>query len=418
MAFVDTLNGWAWGGAAGVRGLMLHTTDGGTTWNQQNVGVAPGVVLRAGSFIDANTGWVAGTTGVIKKTTDGGSTWTTQTVGSAAAIYGLKFVDANLGFHVGGAGTTNMAIIRRTSDGGSTWTTQTPGTFSILYAVDFTDANNGWTVGDFGTILKTTDPTPPITSMTVSPDPADGTNGWHVTTPTVTLTMNEPGITYYSWVSSTGPWATYSLPLERSDLGTSTLRFYSIDPGGNKETVKSGTVRYDPDPPAAPSTPTASPSSTSTVELAWPSVIDTVSGTAYYQVLVDGSVVASSVVTSATVSGLSTETAYAFSIAAVDEAGNVSVESPQVTAITLAPLPRPSVAVHARSVAARGVYVDWGESTGTIPPVDLPRVALGRRRSVLGARDGGGGTAALLPGHERATLRTARVPRVGSRRPR
>ncbi len=114
-------------------------------------------------------GGLPGTTGVIKKTTDGGSTWTTQTVGSAAAIYGLKFVDANLGFHVGGAGSTNMAIIRRTSDGGSTWTTQTPGTFSILYAVDFTDANNGWTVGDFGTILKTTDPTPPITSMTVSP---------------------------------------------------------------------------------------------------------------------------------------------------------------------------------------------------------------------------------------------------------
>ncbi len=367
--FVDASNGWAWGGATGVRGLLLHTTDGGATWVQQDPQVATSVVLRTASFLDANTGWIAGTSGVIKKTTDGGSTWVTETVGSTAAIYGMDFIDANTGFHVGGAGGTTMSIIRRTADGGSTWTTQTPGTFNILYAVDFADADNGWVVGDGGTILKTTDPTPPITSMTVSPEDPDGTNGWYVTTPTVSLVPNEPCITYYSWVSTTGPWSTYSLPIERSTLGTSTLRYYSVDPGGNKEVVNSGVVRYDPDAPAAPAMPTASPIATDSVALAWPSVVDTVSGTSHYNVYVDGSLVTSSAAANATVSGLATETAYDFSVSAVDVAGNESTQSASVSAMTLAPLPRSPIAVYVRATQTQGVWVDWSESTGTLSPV-------------------------------------------------
>ena len=96
------------------------------------------------------------------------------------------------------------------------------------------------------------------------------------------------------------------------------------------------------------------------MDLSWPSVVDTMSGLGYYQLLVDGSVVGTSSATNATVSGLSTETAYAFSVIAVDDAGNRSAESPRTSAITLAPFPRPPAAVYARQVGTFGAYINWG----------------------------------------------------------
>ena len=369
VSFVDTQTGWAWGGAAGVKGLMLHTTNGGSTWSTQTVGVASGVVLRAGAFVDTQTGWVAGTSGVIKKTVDGGSTWTTETVGTTGAIYAMKFITPTLGFHVGGAGGTTPSFVRRTTDGGSTWTTQTPGTFNVPYGLSFSDTNNGWLVGDGGMVLRTTDSIPPNTTMTVSPSVPDGTNGWYVTAPTVSLAVDEPAITYYSWTASTGPWATYSLPLERAVAGTSTLRYFSVDPGGNVEALHNGSVRFDVTPPATVGTPTVTPVATSTVTVSWPGSVDAVSGLSYYRVFVNGSVAATSAVTTATVSGLATETAYGITVSAVDVAGNASAPSPAAGTITLAERARPPLAVYARSAGESGTFVDWGEATGTVAPV-------------------------------------------------
>ena len=304
---------------------------------------------------------------MIKKTTDGGSTWTTETVGTTGAIYAMKFITPSLGFHVGGAGGTTPSFVRRTIDGGSTWTTQTPGTFNVPYGLDFSDANNGWLVGDGGMVLRTTDSIPPVTTMAVSTSAPDGTNGWYVTTPTVSV--DEPAITYYSWVASTGPWATYSLPLERAVAGTSTLRYYSVDPGGNVEVLKSGSVRFDATPPATVGTPTVTPVATGTVTVSWPGSFDTVSGLSYYRVLVNGSIAATSAATTTTVSGLATETAYSVTISAVDAAGNLSVASPAASAITLAQNARPPFAVYAHSAGESGTFVDWTEATGTVAPV-------------------------------------------------
>jgi photosystem II stability/assembly factor-like uncharacterized protein len=69
--------------AAGERGTVLWSDDGGKTWQQARVPVRAG--LTALRFVDARTGWAVGHLGVILKTEDGGKTWTLQLDGLRAA---------------------------------------------------------------------------------------------------------------------------------------------------------------------------------------------------------------------------------------------------------------------------------------------------------------------------------------------
>lgn len=130
----------AW--AAGAEGTIIKTTDGGTTWGQQNsttksllrgIGVAmasPGVV------------WAVGAGGTILKTVNGGTTWASQASGTTKDLYGVTVVDANVAWAVGGSGT-----VLYTTNGGSTWTLQTSAVSLDLYAVSAVDANIAWAVG-------------------------------------------------------------------------------------------------------------------------------------------------------------------------------------------------------------------------------------------------------------------------------
>jgi hypothetical protein len=66
-------------------GLVLKTSDGGTTWNQQWTGTAKGV--EGISFPDLNTGYICGWSAYFAKTTNGGTTWTTQLPGTNVWYY-------------------------------------------------------------------------------------------------------------------------------------------------------------------------------------------------------------------------------------------------------------------------------------------------------------------------------------------
>jgi photosystem II stability/assembly factor-like uncharacterized protein len=148
-------------------GTIIRTTDGGTTWVRQGSAVQiPDVCLYGVRAIDANNAWVVGGQsdgyGVILRTTDGGTTWVRQ--GSlaqipAADLLRVSAIDGNTAWVVGSQG-----VILHTADGGNTWTRQgqgtvPPGNYSGVMAVD---AQNVWVVGAAdpdltGVISHTTD---------------------------------------------------------------------------------------------------------------------------------------------------------------------------------------------------------------------------------------------------------------------
>jgi len=136
-------------------GTIIKTTDAGIDWFGQTSGT--NYNLYSIYFLDANIGYVVGgnyndTSFIILKTTNAGINWFTQFSGSPAMLKSCYFTDVNNGYGVGYDG-----LIIKTTDGGLIWTFQTSGTNNELNSVFFTDANTGYVVGGSGTILKTTD---------------------------------------------------------------------------------------------------------------------------------------------------------------------------------------------------------------------------------------------------------------------
>ncbi len=142
--FVNDKIGWVVGNS----GVILYTTDGGTTWTEQTSSVT--TALNSVHFADDKIGWVVGDNGVILYTTDGGTTWTEQTNSVTTALNSVHFADDKIGWVVG-----NSGVILRTVDGGTTWTEQTSTVTSTLQSVHFADNTFGWVVGEDGVILDT-----------------------------------------------------------------------------------------------------------------------------------------------------------------------------------------------------------------------------------------------------------------------
>lgn len=174
--FLDSMHGWI-----GSNNTVLYTTDGGATWNR-GAGIL-GSITGLG-FTDLNNGFAAEGVTVIFRTRDGGRTWTQVQV--PIAVSSFRFFDANRGVAVGAGvlhtrdggntwtrqpGSTiggffiNPAqgwnIINNTDqhtvDGGSTWTPQLLPSSAWIYGRYFTDSLNGWAVGAQQNIIHTTD---------------------------------------------------------------------------------------------------------------------------------------------------------------------------------------------------------------------------------------------------------------------
>jgi photosystem II stability/assembly factor-like uncharacterized protein len=212
--FSSNTVGWA----VGV-GEILHTSDGGNIWYEQNYPAASN--LYSVFFIDNYIGWASGSNGVILHTTDGGNTWVEQDHSFTSGGYifsGLYFLDANNGWAVGGrpTGYTSSAkrVILHTTDGGDTWVTNLFETYTMpLKKVFFTDANNGWVVGEYdqysGHVLHTSNgggtwvaQDPGVTSHLTDVHFIDSNNGWitgffglllHTTNGGNTWTSVDPG---------------------------------------------------------------------------------------------------------------------------------------------------------------------------------------------------------------------------------
>ncbi|MGH9944794.1 MAG: WD40/YVTN/BNR-like repeat-containing protein [Pyrinomonadaceae bacterium] len=154
--FTSRKRGWMIGSLSRrdvvVDGLLLATTDGGTSWVRQTSPVREELIHL--DFAGEKRGWIVGDRGVILYTPDGGETWQRQRSGTGATLYHVDFDDKERGWAVGERGT-----ILRTINGGATWTrVEVAGLDrTTLLSVKFADESDGWAVGRGGTILRSSD---------------------------------------------------------------------------------------------------------------------------------------------------------------------------------------------------------------------------------------------------------------------
>jgi photosystem II stability/assembly factor-like uncharacterized protein len=136
--FIDEQSGWI----ANTRGIY-HTDDGGMTWQKQilpeqtNVsmlGLTTGIVIESINFINGEEGWAAGarvitydeSEAVLLHTTDGGRSWQEINTGIKGRRFSkVFFADNQNGWLVGEIIVFSLdkdkTNIYRTEDGGKTW---------------------------------------------------------------------------------------------------------------------------------------------------------------------------------------------------------------------------------------------------------------------------------------------------------
>lgn len=159
--FLDQKRGWA----AGSKGTLLRTLDGGNTWQQRTASTED--VVRDIFFTDDQTGWLVCEVNAyqlktnedprayLMKTTDGGENWKRIEIKGFdvdAILVRAVFSRNGRGWTFGEAGS-----IYTTHDAGDTWTKLQSPTRRLLLGGIFVDDDRGWLVGAGATIIQTSD---------------------------------------------------------------------------------------------------------------------------------------------------------------------------------------------------------------------------------------------------------------------
>jgi photosystem II stability/assembly factor-like uncharacterized protein len=133
--------------AVGTRGVILMSTDSGLRWTQAATPVS--VTLTSLAFPDAQNGWVVGHGGIVLHSADGGATWQRQLDGIAAA----KIEQAAASLAASDAGDERARKLRLrlaqrlVADGPD----------KPFLAVHFSDDLHGTVVGAYGIVFHTED---------------------------------------------------------------------------------------------------------------------------------------------------------------------------------------------------------------------------------------------------------------------
>ena len=116
--------------AVGQGGTLIHTSDGGATW--ERVGLPLYRDYYDVGFSSSNTkGWAIGDRGQLVSTDDGGVTWYGQLSGTSQPLRALAVVSSSVAYIAGGgpqAGdlSADQGIFLRTTDGGDNWVSSPP----------------------------------------------------------------------------------------------------------------------------------------------------------------------------------------------------------------------------------------------------------------------------------------------------
>lgn len=132
---------------------IVHTTDGGETYEIQTNPMDPDVKLNGVCFADNQHGVAVGLAGTILYTADGGQNWEERTFNSTR-WWSVSLTQSGKAWAVG----QNGSIIHST-DWGYTWTAQESGVTCELWEIFFVNDDEGWIagggIGQPGVILHT-----------------------------------------------------------------------------------------------------------------------------------------------------------------------------------------------------------------------------------------------------------------------
>ena len=132
---------------------LLRTTDGGEEWIQTRF---DNILYHTLTFLDSLNGWMGGENGLFVRTTNGGEDWTEVEVDSSVysgfPIRSIRFFSRSTGYAVG-CFRESAAALWQSADSGLSW--QTSGGGAELYDIHYIDSLNMVGVGggfDDGTI--------------------------------------------------------------------------------------------------------------------------------------------------------------------------------------------------------------------------------------------------------------------------
>lgn len=103
--------------AGGAGGVLLRTTNGGTTWSPVVSGTAQRI--NAIHFPSATNGWLVDQGGSVLKSSNGGVSWQPQDAGVALPYVDVYFVNDQAGFIA--ASNATVSKVLRTTNGGQSW---------------------------------------------------------------------------------------------------------------------------------------------------------------------------------------------------------------------------------------------------------------------------------------------------------
>jgi chitodextrinase len=226
--------------------------------------------------------------------------------------------------------------------------------------------------------------TTPITngSYTVTPILPTVPAGLHSTATTTTSVAlawtastdtGGPGLTgYHIYRNGTLVASTSGTTYTNTGLSANTTYTYAIaayDSAGNASAISSPAVSVTTEPlPTVPTGLHSTATSITSVALAWTASTDTGGpGLTGYHLYRGGVLIASPTGTTYTDTGLTAKTAYSYTIAAYDSAGNASATSSAVI-ITTIDAPTTPAALHSTLITATSVALAWTASTDTGGP--------------------------------------------------
>lgn len=146
----DNAFGWAAGRPFG-NGPLTYTTDGGKTWENPLRGFNR--TLHDLHFEDRKNGYAAGNRGTVLSTDDGGESWVQMNVDTNNDLKSIFFIpDYRNEFNAGWAAGNNGTILLNDFQRFDWFPVYTPVTEN-LNDIYFVDTFTGWAVGENGTIL-------------------------------------------------------------------------------------------------------------------------------------------------------------------------------------------------------------------------------------------------------------------------